>query len=304
MGEIASLLKTIDPEAVGLHELDENELHQLQRVLADMLDDIAQACEKHQIKWSLFGGSAIGAIRHHGFIPWDDDMDIYMTRDGYYKFREVFEKELGDRYELKCPGDAGFPFAFIKVFKKGTRMTGIVSGNGETEPVFIDIFILENTYNSKFRRKWHGLWCSYYRAIVSMLKFEHCKDNVLKYGRESSELCKEVKKRVFLAKFFHFRSLEKWVASTDKCFSKCKDNNSPLVVCPSGVMLYSGEIYEREKMTDLIKVPFEDKEFYIMRDYDYYLKKRYGEDYMVVPDKPHQERHVFIEFDLGDEYAS
>ncbi len=299
--QVGTLLKTIDPTAVGLHELNENELHQLQRVLADMLDDIAQACEKHQIKWSLFGGSAIGAIRHHGFIPWDDDVDIYMPREDYCKFKKIFEKELGEGYLLREPGEDGNLMSFPRVYKKGTIRKEVQSEKDTLDLLPMDIFIMENVPKSKLRQRWHELQCTAYLFIGSVLRLEKCKENIFEYGRKTPELLSEVNSRLRFAKFFHFRSLSKWLQKSDKCFSKVKDNTSPLVVCPSGSLHYSGEIYEREKMTDLIKVPFEDKEFYIMRDYDYYLKKRYGEDYMVVPDKPHQERHVFIEFDLGDE---
>lgn len=82
-----------------------------------MLLDVAALCEKHQINWSLSGGSIIGAVRHKGFIPWDDDIDIFMTRDNVNKFSKVFH-EISDKYELAMPGDKGNIFHYPRLYKR------------------------------------------------------------------------------------------------------------------------------------------------------------------------------------------
>ena len=77
----------------------------LQRQLLDILLEIDGICQKHGIEYYLVGGTLIGAIRHKGFIPWDDDADIIMTRDNWYKFHQVAKEELGDKYVLSSQDD-------------------------------------------------------------------------------------------------------------------------------------------------------------------------------------------------------
>mgnify|MGYP000934529859 FL=1 len=68
-----------------------------------MYSDILRVCEKYNIRVMLGGGSALGAVRHGGFIPWDDDLDLIMPREDYNKFISVFDKELSDLYEITSP---------------------------------------------------------------------------------------------------------------------------------------------------------------------------------------------------------
>ena len=79
---LQDLLKDLDPNELGLIVLSEDDLHNVQLQLEKMLHDFDEVCNKHNINWCLSGGSIIGAVRHNGFIPWDDDVDIFMTKIG------------------------------------------------------------------------------------------------------------------------------------------------------------------------------------------------------------------------------
>lgn len=75
----------------------------LQSKLLEMLKEIDVICRKYQITYYLIGGSALGAVRHHGFIPWDDDADIVMTRDNWLKFESIIDQEIRpDRKYMTC----------------------------------------------------------------------------------------------------------------------------------------------------------------------------------------------------------
>ena len=74
----------------------------LQNKLLEMMKDIDKICQKNDINYFLAGGSCLGAVRHHGFIPWDDDMDIAMSRVEYNKFVKALKKDLGDKYVFHC----------------------------------------------------------------------------------------------------------------------------------------------------------------------------------------------------------
>ena len=121
----------------------------VQMVLLEMLKDIDALCRKHNIPYFLNGGSALGAVRHQGFIPWDDDADISMMIDDYRAFQKIAH-ELGDKYIIHCfetnkrynvliPG--------MKIRKKGTYLKEVNSllGNRctDSDGVFVDVFVYD-----------------------------------------------------------------------------------------------------------------------------------------------------------------
>lgn len=292
---LINYIKMVDPKKHNLHVVTEQELSELKCVLLEMLTDLADFCQEHDIDWCLCGGSAIGAVRHKGFIPWDDDMDIFMTRDGFEKFYALFPKD-SEKYHIECSGDSGNILPFPVFYKKNTTIQTIQSAPDQILNLGIDIFILENAPDNRLLRLVHGCLCSGLLFIGSAMRMAKCKDILFKYGNDA--LKREVQKRFLFAKFFYFFSLEKWLKISDRVFSCCKNSNSKYVVVPSGAAHYFGEIYLREKITSLVLADFENKKFYIPKDPDHYLRIRYGADYMTIPPKEKQESHPFVQFDL------
>ena len=90
--------------AADEHFLNNEEIVALQNVLLEILRDLMEVCEKNEIKPFLQGGTLLGKIRHNGFIPWDDDLDIGMCRKDYENFKKIFDNELSDKYILMVPG--------------------------------------------------------------------------------------------------------------------------------------------------------------------------------------------------------
>ena len=93
-------------------------------------------------------------------------------------------------------------------------------------------------------------------------------------------------------------SFEKWLIYSDKIFSMVKKTDTKYVVVPSGAKHYFGEIYERNRIFPYEETYFENEKVFIPSDFDYYLKSRYGEDYMKPPEDNRKERHVYIKFDI------
>ena len=85
-----------------------------QTILLDILKFLDHTCRKNNINYSLINGSLLGAIRHHGFIPWDDDIDVILTRENYVKLKKILDKETGQFQTLK-PGKGGEKYPFIKL---------------------------------------------------------------------------------------------------------------------------------------------------------------------------------------------
>ena len=89
---------SLESKADNLYELTEEDIKRMHEVLLEMYDDLFEVCEKNSIKMLASGGTALGTIRHQGFIPWDDDMDLHFSRSDYETFIKIFEKELGEKY--------------------------------------------------------------------------------------------------------------------------------------------------------------------------------------------------------------
>ena len=294
---IQHLLKTAEYTDVVV--VSDSMLHRIQHDLLEMMKDINEVLLSENIRWCLSGGSVLGAKRHNGFIPWDDDIDIFMLRADYDKLKSIFEEKLGHSYILKCPGDKNYTLNLPQIQKKGTTLIPIQSTQEEVDGLFIDIFILENTYDNKLRRFWHGLKSTILLFICSSMRMKCCGKNIIKFTNGNQMIRKEIDKRAFFSKFFSFFSMEKWLAISDACFSALK-KKTKYVVCPSGAKHFFGEIYERDMFEEFTKGYFETEEWPLPNRTGDYLSKRYGVDYMMVPQKSEQEHHVYAKLDLGD----
>ena len=115
------LLKEVQARSPLTHYVSDEELKIIQKELVIIMDEIHQFCEDNNITYFLGGGAALGAVRHKGFIPWDDDIDIFMPRKDYNRFREIFCKEKRDRYYMQdVIMDKRYNSFLMKVRRKGT----------------------------------------------------------------------------------------------------------------------------------------------------------------------------------------
>jgi len=124
----------------GLIKLDDKLLFELHDNLLDMLEDIKLVLDKYHLGWGITAGDALGAVRNNDFIAWDDDIDINMTRSNFNKFKEIFKKELADKYELKLPGDKHYIYHYPQIHKKNTVYKLLQSDANSNDGLFIDIY--------------------------------------------------------------------------------------------------------------------------------------------------------------------
>lgn len=130
-------------------------LRKLQEEELDILLTVARLCEKNDITWFLEGGTALGALRHEGFIPWDDDIDIAMLRDDYNRFCMIAGRELPEGYSLhtscNTPGCASM---FAKVYRDNTRFENQETREaGHAQGIFVDVFPYDRLPVSARERK-------------------------------------------------------------------------------------------------------------------------------------------------------
>lgn len=133
----------------------EGDLQLLKKHILLIINELKRVCDKYKIQYFIIGGSALGAVRHKGFIPWDDDFDIGMTRDNYEHFLKVAPLELSSNYFLQCYAtDPNTPFYFAKIRMNDTLFVEEYCQNIPMhQGIYIDIFPYDNLPETLFERK-------------------------------------------------------------------------------------------------------------------------------------------------------
>lgn len=147
-------------------KLNDEELKKLQGICLELVCEIDRVCRKNNIEYTLEGGSLIGAVREHGFIPWDDDMDIMMTRKEYEKFYEACKTDLNtDKYFLQeHRTDPYYPWGYSKLRMNGTSLVQIGQEDRRfRDGIFADIFIYDNVPDGFISRRLHFVACFFIR---------------------------------------------------------------------------------------------------------------------------------------------
>ena len=130
------------------------DLKHLQKVLLMILKDFIEICEENDLNYYVCGGTALGAVRHNGFIPWDDDVDVYLFRKDYEKFLEIVSKKENDKYtfvNVKTHDD--YFLYFTKMMLNGTKFEEWWANQVNFKSqIFIDIFVLDNITDNRFKR--------------------------------------------------------------------------------------------------------------------------------------------------------
>lgn len=131
-----------------------SDLEKHQSMLLEMLSDVDDICRQHEIEYMLFSGTMLGAVRHQGFIPWDDDLDIIMLRSDYERFLSVARGELDARYYLQKEFSEHWPMFFSKLRRNHTAcIERYIPKDEKTHlGVYIDIFPCDNLSDNKIMR--------------------------------------------------------------------------------------------------------------------------------------------------------
>lgn len=265
------------------------ELRKLQLRLSEILEQVDRACRKAGICYYIFYGTLLGAIRHKGFIPWDNDIDIAMPREEYEKFMQMASQILPAYLELKeyrCT--KGYPYAFAKV--EDCRTTLIEKKIKHLDPhagIYIDVFPLDGMPRTAFRRYLHLKHVRYYNKLRYFLFRDPCKDNKLH-------------KKLFLKLIRLFYSREGVMKKHQKLMRKY----------PFGTADYFCEfdggkatVMRKEILGKPCPVEFDGKSFYGVERVDECLKHLYG-DYMQIPPENKRIQHKFYYLDLDKPYKA
>ncbi|MBR3938377.1 MAG: LicD family protein [Bacteroidales bacterium] len=255
-----NLMRTDTVDSYGIKDL--------QNVILNIASYVHTFCEEHKIKYCLMGGSALGAKRHGGFIPWDDDLDIFMTPDNYEKFRDEFNK-YGDKenFYIQELGASNGRVITAKVrLNNSYYEEDIIKGWKIHHGVYIDIFILHTCPDNKIKRYWQYIWAKYL-IVKGLANKEYNRRGKLVYIMMS--FMKLLPKRFLLN--FGLKQVYRY-----------RNENSNYYCNFLGKALLKNGTYLRSDFEEVKIVPFETIELYVAAGLENFLTNRFG-DYMKVP---------------------
>lgn len=271
------------------HVYTPEELKRMQNIGLEMLIEVDRICRKHGIIYELDGGTLLGAVRHKGFIPWDDDVDIRMMQSEYVRFREACRKDLDkSRFFLQdyCI-DPNYRWGYNKLVRKGTDFRRIGQDMlNMRRGVFIDIFNVVNMPDHGISKKLFNTGCFIVRKIGY------------------SPIGAQREKNPFIRCIY--KALSKLPVSVvhagyEMLNSIYANKPSTLVRTPGWHYKEEDEGYLRRWMDETCELEFEGHMFIAPRDYDGYLRHLYGDDYMTPPPADKQVPPVMASYlDLGE----
>lgn len=265
-------------------ELKKQKLWSVQLEILDVIDEV---CRDNNLQYSLYAGTLLGAVRHQGFIPWDDDLDICMPRDDYEKFLQIWKDKEHPGFILQNKRNtASFTQSFSKIRKDHTTF---LQFEWEKERyhtgIFVDIFPFDRCPTSFLKLKLFRWQCMKYQLFTREF-----------VPPKASWFIKMVSK-----KFLNFTSVDGRRKYREYFEKKMIDLYSckelPTVAIETAATM--NQIYPSNLLDEYIDLLFEGKRYHSVSQWDKYLRVKYGE-YMKLP--PEKERvwrhnHLIIDFD-------
>lgn len=268
--------------------MTQEELHCLQEAEIELLQEVDRICRKHGIHYNMVGGTMLGAIRHGGYIPWDDDADIGFLRKEYEKFREVCRTELdADKFYFQELRDTeGYRWGYGKLRKKGTRFIRLGQEFMPYEQgIFIDLFPMDNVPDNKIWRKLHFLNCFLLRKFLwSEVGGRIEKNKVIKLLYRVMRLVPR-------------KLLIKWYELLVNANAHHKTEMVRILTFPTPKGTYG---FYRNWFVKQSRYQFGTITLTGARDYEGYLTHKFG-DYMELPPEEQRKIHPISRLELGKE---
>lgn len=244
------------------------DLSELRAIQLDIMAEVDEFCKKNGIRYSLCGGTLLGAVRHKGYIPWDDDIDLMMPREDYDRFAREFCSERSVLQDLRK--DPNVIEICLKVFRRNTMMTDTQFGRN-LWGIYIDIFPIDGAPESFLEHCNHILMlrkrlprvCPFYKTVAK---------------NKSLWFAKYIIKRIAFPFYGNVLEIKKEIETVAHFVPFETSPNAGVILGSYGVR----EVVKKSVFDSYIELPFEGKQFPAIKDFDTYLRAIYG-DYMKLP---------------------
>ena len=265
-------------------EVKSSDTRKIQLLVLMLLLELDRICKKYNLTYYIAGGSILGAVRHKGFIPWDDDIDITMPRPDYDKFIKIAQKELPEEYYLDkdC-----VPFCHNRIEIRGTDFTTFWRKGA----VFLDILALEGSPDDEKKRLEHERKCKFWRSCML--------EKARPFPLFDFSSGKKIKRYIccsilrFVPRWFIKRNWEYWA----KKYST--EETTSWVCLPASIYTYEQERFPKEYWGEPVYLEFEGMMLPTMAHWEDYLICHFG-DYMKLPPVTTRKSHHFIySYSLG-----
>lgn len=275
-------MKTMENKPLTLAELQSVEFETL-KVFRDF-------CNLHSLRYYLCGGTLIGAVRHKGFIPWDDDIDVMMPRPDYEKFIELNKSGHLDENRIidEMSINAGSLSSVLRIYDNRTVLKFAEFRVEKTMGCWIDVFPIDGMSSSEFGRKIHCRISRFFQDVLTV--------NDTKLGRKRRSrfiFCLQFA-IVPILPFVYMVGHDRWVRLLDRIAQKYKYEESDYVGVVGEGRALEKEAMLKSKMEPPAVVEFWNEKFTAMGNYDEYLTNLYG-DYMTPPKEAERESRHLIE---------
>lgn len=242
-------------------------LEEKKEIILDIMKDVDKFCRENGLRYSLSSGTLLGAVRHGGFIPWDDDADMFMLREDYDRFEKIYKS---DKYRLHSHNDEPEIALNTGYIKISDPTTFIAAKKGKrTYGVYVDIFPVD--------------------AVPEEPKAQ--REHMHKLMSIHNRLYHRGKKDIVSILKAHRHSMDWWWNKLDKAVHEGKYDDSPLVAHAVGSTNYR-TVFPRAWFDSLKEIEFEGYKFFGFADTHAYLSMVFGEDYMT----PRQWAHNYISY--------
>lgn len=263
------------------------DIRPLQLKVLDILLAVDRVCREHQLRYYIIAGTLLGALRHRGFIPWDDDLDIGMPRKDYEIFMAHADTWLPAYYEaINGQNDPEYPLSFAKI--QDARTTLIERKHLKyTGGIYIDLFPLDGVPENKLVQWWHYSRFAWYNKMLYFIFRDP-----YKHGKGVGSWVPLLARKLYTRSGIQTRLREMMMKyDFDESTKVCDYDDGRKGILPKAVF------------GNPTPLQFEGKEVWGPAQPDTYLSQKYG-DYMIIPPKEKQRQHNFYYLDLNKPYSN
>jgi len=265
-------------------------MDKIKKICLDMAKEAIKICEENNLQYYMLGGTLLGAVRHEGFIPWDDDIDLGMPRKDYEKFMQIAPSILSENLKLQKFDDKDSRHYFIKIVNKNTKIIKTSNKNNDLSSIWIDIFPLDGMPNNTLIRKIHQFRLLYRKMMIQFSDFEN-RINLNISNRPLHE--KILISLAMTTRVGKYIDTNKMLLKVDKALRKYDYDKCDYLVNFFGAYKFK-EMFPKKYYGKGKLYKFEDIKMNGPIEYDLILKQMYG-DYMKLPPKDERENHHTFE---------